>query len=134
MLAAQQFIKNIRELLDLFGFTPLSKVWDVPSSNNQYEYSGAHGYPSSKGFTVLKGSDCSMTMTDGSTPSYKILNEKLIDAGVIKNREFVQNYEFPSPSAAASIVKGYTTNGRDAWKLPDGKTLKQVQLEQSKTN
>jgi len=45
-------------------------------------------------------------------------------------RRFTQDYTFNSPSMAATIVKGRSSNGRDDWKDASGKTLKQLQEAQ----
>jgi hypothetical protein len=42
---------------------------------------------------------------------------------------FDQDYEFTSPSMAASIVLGRSANGRDEWKNSKGKSLKDLQSE-----
>ena len=40
---------------------------------------------------------------------------------------FSKNYEFASPSAAASVVHGGHANGLTAWKTSDGKQLKELE-------
>lgn len=40
---------------------------------------------------------------------------------------FSQDYEFNSPTSAASVVLGRTANGRTEWKDKDGRTLKEIQ-------
>ncbi len=128
-LAAQQFMKNIRDLLDVFGFTPFAKVPHISSNASIFLYSGAKGVLSSEGFTVFSGSPVSASVVPSLIPSYKTLRESLSSSHVIQDGVFTQNYEFASPSAAASIIKGCTINGRNAWKLSSGKTLKQFQEE-----
>lgn len=40
---------------------------------------------------------------------------------------FLGDYEFSSPSAAAAMITGTAINGRVAWKLVDGTTLKDLE-------
>jgi hypothetical protein len=40
---------------------------------------------------------------------------------------FTQDYVFASPSTAAGVVLGRSSNGRVEWKTTEGKTLKQIQ-------
>jgi hypothetical protein len=55
----------------------------------------------------------------------------LITNGVLKpdgeGFAFAQDYVFPSPSTAAGVILGRSSNGRTEWKTKDGKTLKQIQ-------
>lgn len=44
---------------------------------------------------------------------------------------FAQDYTLHSPSLAASVVLGRSSNGRADWKAPDGRTLKQIQEAQA---
>lgn len=132
-LAANQFMKCIRELLDLFGFSLFAGVRDLPSLASVYRCGGAQGFPSDKGFTVLKRSAVCENVAPSLIPSYKSLRDELFANGVIKDYKFKANFEFTSPSSAASVIKGCTTNGREAWSLPNGKTLRDVQEEMAHT-
>ena len=135
-LAALQFMKNVRELLDLFGFTPFAKVYSIPSGAPIFSCAAARGFPSSKGFTVLAGSIVSDKTVPSLIDSYKSLRDELSSRGIISECRFVQSYEFPSPSSAASVIMGCTTNGRDAWRLPGPgrKTLKEFQRDLATTD
>jgi hypothetical protein len=44
---------------------------------------------------------------------------------------FTQDYTFSSPSTAAAVVLGRSSNGRVAWKDESGRTLKQIQEAQA---
>jgi hypothetical protein len=43
--------------------------------------------------------------------------------------EFAQDYAFSSPSTAASVVQGRSSNGRLDWKDAQGRALKVLQEE-----
>jgi len=43
------------------------------------------------------------------------------------NLRLTEDYVFPSPSNAAMVLLGRTSNGRVEWKSSDGRTLKEFQ-------
>ncbi|MBS1301663.1 GIY-YIG nuclease family protein [Loktanella sp. SALINAS62] len=63
----------------------------------------------------------------GQNPGYSALHEKLLSQGVLSlqgdHAVFTRDYAFNSPSAAAAVVTGRSTNGRTFWVLPDGRTF-----------
>ena len=82
----------------------------------------AFGFPSPGGFTVIKGSIISDHVAPsfdlGSKFYFRIRNE-LIASGVIRDRQFQQDYEFALSTAAAAVVVGTTISGRVGWALDD---------------
>lgn len=92
----------------------------------------AEGYESEDGFVVRQGSTAVVDEVP-SIPSYVIaLRKDLLASGILVKRtdgllELSQDYEFSSPSAAAAVLLAASINGRDWWKTPSGKTLKQLQ-------
>ncbi|ABL71161.1 MULTISPECIES: DUF4357 domain-containing protein [Paracoccus] len=78
-------------------------------------------------FVVLAGSrarvDTAATIPRGTSA----LRKTLLDSGVLKQEEdfldFTSDYSFSSASAAAAAICGSSVNGRNSWKLPDGRTL-----------
>lgn len=63
---------------------------------------------------------------------------ELLDAGVLKENEtnsvFTKDFAFSSPSAAASVINGYSSNGRREWKLNGtNTTLAEWEAEQLDT-
>jgi hypothetical protein len=75
-------------------------------------------------FTVLKSSRARLMWT-GTSDGYGRLKEKLdLDGTTVlspdgKDKYFVHDQVFASPSAAASVVFGRATNGRSEWKTRD---------------
>jgi predicted GIY-YIG superfamily endonuclease len=71
-----------------------------------------------------------------SMNQYGDLRDQLIKDGTIcevessRFLEFVEDYAFRSPSAAAAVIIGRNSNGRRNWKLANGQTLKQWQDSQ----
>ncbi|NHN89346.1 GIY-YIG nuclease family protein [Acetobacter conturbans] len=76
-------------------------------------------------FIVEAGSEASdrWLNEDGKGGNYKLLYEELRRSGVLVPQGplcvFTRDYAFHSPSAAASVVFGHSTNGPSAWKLEE---------------
>lgn len=94
---------------------------------NVRHYKGARGYYiNGKGFKVLKGSLASghTSATFDRLGYVADLRGQLIASGTLAREEswgpytFTEDYVFPSPSAAASIVNGNSRSGRQAWGRP----------------
>ncbi len=92
----------------------------------------AKGYESEDGFVVMKGATCVME-TVPSIHSYVIdLRNDFMKNGLLVRHddqylELSQDFEFSSPSLAATFLLGANINGRDWWKTSKGVTLKQLQ-------
>lgn len=76
-------------------------------------------------FSVQAGSMARGTWI-GTDGGYKALYQKLVETGVLVSegsaRMFADSYAFSSPSAAAAVVLGRSSNGRIEWKMADGRT------------
>jgi len=87
------------------------------------------GYESPNGFTVLKGAKGRKEPVGSFPEGCSRIRDELLQRGVFTMAEDIiymkQDYEFSSPSAAASILLGNSSNGTSAWKDRTGKTLKQ---------
>ncbi len=72
-------------------------------------------------FIVLDGSSSQTKWVGKYITNYKKLQSKLIENGVITQNEkhgvFSENYAFSSPSAAAAVILGRSSNGRIEWKV-----------------
>lgn len=86
----------------------------------------------SEGFVVLKGSMIEIPTRSSLKGSLVNLRKSLIDSGIIKNGILLEDQIFNSPSYAASFVLGMPTNGRTALKDINGKSLKEIELEELK--
>lgn len=95
----------------------------------------AKAVQSNEGFVVLAGSGLSAEQVPSLSAGYKRLRDNLIKENVIgmaqnlpnKQQEFLKNHVFSSPSQAASVILGTPTNGRQAWKTAEGKTIAEVE-------
>lgn len=130
----EEFIDNLMLLVNTLGH----KIFDAIISKNNIEddiifqitNKGllATGKPTNEGFVVFKDSTISKSISVNT--SYEALRNKLVNNGYIvedaNSAKLTKDYIFSSPSAAACIVLGVSTNGLTAWKCK-GKTLKELQ-------
>lgn len=96
----------------------------------------AHGRRTDSGFVVLAGSEA-VSSERPSTKKYPYagkLRANLIESGVVEEKKgkfvFMEDYEFSSPSAAASVVHGGQANGLTSWKNSAGLTLKEMEEQE----
>ena len=134
-----EFIDHTKLLVNTLGYKAfegiavISVLPNTPPSVMEYAIKGsrgadARGISVADGFTVLKGSK----VASGTTPSFSAslhkMRNRLIETGVIDgNFLFTRDYLFSSPSTAASIVRGASSNGRTQWKNQNGQTLAMVE-------
>lgn len=131
-----EFIDNMRLILNVLGHKVLETPTETMLNKRETIFflkdrSGteAKGKPTSEGFAVMKGSKIAKNVA--SSLSQSVLNKRrqLIDRGIIDtNFMFTQDWSFTSPSLAASIVVGYSINGRTAWKDKKGVSLKDSEI------
>lgn len=115
--------------IDISGEPPPGVEFVISSKKHGLE---AHAVGSGELFVVLKGSGA--LTEEFAHNSYKALRQQLIADGLLKSNsasqllQFEENVNFPSPSAAASVIFNRNTNGRIAWKIKDADmTLKEWQ-------
>jgi Domain of unknown function (DUF4357) len=101
----------------------------------EYKEVEAKGYETADGFVVLKGSEISPETTPSAPSSIIQLRSELLAKGVLGKNEkgslaLLQDYEFGSPSTAAGIIRGASSNGRSEWRTGEGKKLREIQDEQ----
>jgi hypothetical protein len=89
----------------------------------------ATGRLSDNGLIVFEGSQA-VKEDRQSSIRIRAKREQYIENGVLEVREgnlvFTQDFEFTSPSAAAAIIRGGSTNGLKAWKNHKGISLKDL--------
>ncbi|WP_216830314.1 DUF4357 domain-containing protein [Alkalihalobacterium elongatum] len=128
--------KRQKQLIQL-----LIKAWDLDKVNKQDSTDEvyyidtekgvtASGYPTSSGFLVKKGAKFSSTIGVSLNAGYTELRKKLIEQGVLilEGSYYIlkEDYEFSSPSTASCLLYGRSANGYTDWKLPNGRTLREV--------
>jgi hypothetical protein len=130
------FLEEILMCFPVLGVTIFDKPEQKPIQRQMLilKNKGIHaeGYESEDGFVVKKGA----TIVVETVPSIHThvigLRNDLLESGILHKRdsnyfELSQDYEFSSPSLAATFLLGANINGRDWWKTSNGITLKQLQ-------
>jgi hypothetical protein len=106
----------------------------VPKKNLLYlkaKDCDCRGYESADGFVVLKDSRARVHEVPSIHAYLTDLRATLVANGVLKQDGdtyvLTQDYEFKSPSTAAGVMEGRTSNGRVEWHDKEGRTLKELQ-------
>lgn len=86
----------------------------------------AEGNMTNEGFVVFKGSQIHKKAGTSLNSSHLNLIEQLKQNCIISNNIFNKDYIFSSPSTAATILLGRSSNGWIQWKNKEGKTLDEV--------
>lgn len=128
----EEFINNAKLLLSAVGHKVLEATAIPSKTNNDPEifvFEGkdykATGTTTADGFVVFKNSLLSKKANSSLTKSLLDKRNKLISENIIDSAfTFTKDYIFSSPSTAASIISGNSTNGKTAWRNSQGMTLK----------
>ena len=128
----EEFINNAKLLLSAVGHKVLEATAIPSKANNDPEifvFEGkdykATGTTTADGFVVFKNSILSKKANSSLTKSLLDKRNKLISENIIDSAfTFTKDYIFSSPSTAASIISGNSTNGKTAWRNSQGMTLK----------
>lgn len=131
----EEFIENLLLLVNTLGHkifdSIISSLDSVSDEIFQINQKGllAKGKPTSEGFVVFKDSQISLNLGVVSS-SVQSLREKYVSTGIIKADDNVavltKDVIFSSPSLAATLVLGVSSNGLKTWKC-NGKSLKELQ-------
>lgn len=132
----EELFETCRLLLETLGVDLFTKLGQSSQSEPAYicTKSGVEAkarYTNDGNMVVLKGSKARLNVAENfkTKPLYQ-KRQNLIDAGVLKEVEgylvFEDDQLLNSPSTAASLVIGNSTNGWEAWETPEGKTLDEV--------
>jgi len=116
---------------------PISKI-EKKSSNDDLlwcEIKGvkATGKQTEDGFVVFATSQAVFEERPSTQkyPYAATLRRQFLNDGILEEAKdklvFKRDYEFSSPSAAASVIHGGQANGLQAWKDARGKSLKELE-------
>ncbi len=128
-----EFATNLKLLVGTMGYKIFEKLTKQATSKvDKYYVSAARGadavgIQTSEGFVVFKGSKIASTEAPSIPASFKAKRKQVIAEKAAVNWEFVKDYLFSSPSAAAAVVMGRSANGLIEWKRKDGSTLRDNQ-------
>lgn len=142
----EEFIDNVKLIVSALGhkvFEPLIPTADsikVSDDEVKSEYLyiktnkglSATGLVSPDGFIVLKDSTINSSLSEKSVSSNIVkLREQYLKDGTVINNVFMKNTLFSSPSAAADFIFGYSVSGPRTWKNSEGKSLKELNEQES---
>lgn len=137
------FLAKVEQLLPVLGqdfLKPISKTVKPPKKADflfcEIKNAKATGRQSENGFIVLKGSEAVLEERPSvkKYPYPSKLREQLSLDGILNAEKdklvFTKDYEFSSPSAAASVIHGGHANGLQAWKDAKGVSLKEREQQE----
>ena len=91
----------------------------------------ACGFEEASGFVVRVDSQAVKKEVASIPASASDLRKALLNQGIFEDvgtaYRLVQDYIFSSPSAAADVLLGSSSNGRTVWKDAEGRSLKEIQ-------
>lgn len=97
----------------------------------------AKGHETDNGFLVYKGSVARHKAVSSISPPERKRRSRLIEDGILVEDNgalhFKEDYEFSSPSQAATVCAGRNSNGLIEWKDSNGVTLKENRQREVKT-
>jgi len=140
---AEWFLSEMLIIFPILGidaFEEASVTINPTSSDLVLSERGAEGrgQEAKDGFVVRKGSRARLNETASIHKYIHKLRQQLIKRKVLIEEDnalvFSQDYRFTSPSTAAGVLVGGTSNGRRAWKTTTGKILKELQEERLSNN
>jgi hypothetical protein len=119
----------------VLGVLAFQKAEELPSKSVRLYLTGkdtkAEGTETSEGFVVYAGSIGRLEAVPSIHAYGAQMREALIEKGVFvvdgPHLRLTEDHVFPSPSTAAMVLLGRTSNGRVEWKSSDGTTLKRLQ-------
>ena len=135
----EEFIENIKMLVNTLGHKVFDEKREIKKKQiiDRFYIKSARGADAtgeltSDGFVVYKGSRATNSITVSMNSSLMDFRKKLIENETFIDKidflEFSEDFLFSSPSAAAAIVMGRSANGLVEWKLENGKTLKEYEV------
>lgn len=132
------FLDELLLILPVLGISAFESPKATPPAATILTLKGkglvARGYEATQGFVVLKGSQAQLTEVPSVaeyTPYIITLRKSLLSNGILVTKpdclELTQDYQFDSPSTAASAMLGRNANGRIEWKTDSGTPLRDLQ-------
>ena len=137
----EEFVDNVKILINALGYKVLEPFAQMDSSTTSaddellYITSGsvnATGKVTAEGFVVFAGATVNEKMSLKSlSPGMLKQRQKLFDSSKVENLITTEDILFSSSSAAADFILGYSASGPRTWKTKDGKSLKEIESNQT---
>lgn len=137
----EEFVDNVKILINALGYKVLEPFAQVDSTTATVDdellfiTSGsvnATGKVTAEGFVVFAGATVNekMSVKSLSTGMQK-QRQKLFDSPKVNDLVTTEDILFSSSSAAADFILGYSVSGPRTWKTKDGKSLKEIESNQT---
>lgn len=136
----EYFIEQLRVVLPVLGLEVLKETTTAKPPGDETPRPGSDQSPEFPGFelvsrkhdlkaeareidgefVVLAGSQAQDKWIGTPTHNYRTLHQQLVEDGILVpeatgHLRFLHPYAFKSPSAAAAVIYGRASNGREAW-------------------
>ena len=137
----EEFVDNVKILINALGYKVLEPFVQMDASTTSvddellYIKSGsvnATGKVTTEGFVVFAGATVNEKMALKSlSPGMLKQRQKLFDSSKVENLITTEDILFSSSSAVADFILGYSASGPRTWKTKDGKSLKEIESNQT---
>lgn len=137
----EEFVDNVKILINALGYKVLEPFAQVDSSTATVDdellfiTSGsvnATGKVTAEGFVVFAGAIVNEKMSVKSlSAGMQKQRQKLFDSPKVNDLVTTEDILFSSSSAAADFILGYSVSGPRTWKTKDGKSLKEIESNQT---
>ena len=140
----EEFVDNVKVLINALGYKVLEALVQTDSMITTIDdeilsiTSGsvnATGKVTTEGFVVFSGSTINeKTSAKSLSAGMQKQRQKLFDTGKVENLVIVEDLLFSSSSAAADFILGYSVSGPRTWKAKDGRSLKEIEENDTKSS
>ena len=137
----EEFIDNVKILINALGYKVLEPFVQVDSCDSTiddellYITSGSAngtGKVTAEGFVVFAGTVVNKkTSVKSLSAGMQKLRQKLFSSSKVDNLVTTEDILFSSSSAAAAFILGYSASGPRTWKAKDGRSLKEIEGNQT---
>lgn len=127
--------ETVKILLSTLGYPLFDSIEKKSISKKEILYLNARGVAAEgdlidDGFVVFQGSEFSANHTNSCHEYIIRFRQQLMDENIVEksngNMIYKENYIFGSPSTAAGVVLGRSSNGWKEWKNKNGNTLDEL--------
>lgn len=140
--AMEEFIDNVKILVNALGYKVLEPAIVKDCGPNTIKnklvlsVGTAHGtgVVTSEGFVLLSGAKLNAATSEKLPKGVIEKRKKYLDSDRVKDLTTVQDIVFNSSTGAACFVTGYSISGPASWKNAEGKSLKEIEVEETGEN
>ncbi len=134
--AMEEFFDNIKILINAMGYKVLEPLADISESkNSRFELELETGSARAKclvtteGFVVMKGAKVNEKTSEKLSAKTIEFRKRFMNSSKVKDLVTTEDILFPSSSAAADFVLGYSASGPQMWKDKNGTSLKDLEID-----